>query len=148
MRYLVVFVILGLMVSGKVRGQSLEKVTRITLTKQSRGYLDEVIISRDSLQGFVDNHRTPGAPQQYATGMDQDRWARLMMSLRDVPLDDLDGLQSPTTNRAHDGALHSSIVITFEDGQTISHSFDDDNPHPDLQPLLDLILEMRVPPVR
>lgn len=147
MRYLGAWIIVGLMVfSGKACGQSLEDITSITLTRQSRGYLDEVIISRDSLQGFVENHRMPEASKQYATAMDQDMWARLMMCLSDVPLEDIDGLQSPTTNRAHDGALHSSIVITFEDGQTISHSFDDEKPHPDLQPLLDLILEMRMPP--
>lgn len=141
-------IILGFMVAGSACGQSLENITSITLTKQSRGYLDEVIISRDSLQGFVENHRMPEASKQYATGMDQDRWAALIMSLKDVPLEDIDGLQSPTTNRAHDGALHSSIVITFENGQTISHSFDGEDPHPDLKPLLDLILEMRVPSPR
>lgn len=148
MRHLGGLIILGLFMSGKTCGQSLENITSITLTKQSRGYLDEVIISRDSLQGFVENHRMPEASKQYATSMDQDRWAGLIMSLKDVPLEDIDGLQSPTTNRAHDGALHSSIVITFEDGQTISHSFDDENPHPDLQPLLNLILEMRMTPTR
>ena len=148
MRHLGVLMIVGLIALGSARGQSLENITSITLTKQSRGYLDEVIISRDSLQGFVENHRMPEASKQYATSVDEDRWAGLIMSLKDVPLEDIDGLQSPTTNRAHDGALHSSIVITLNDGQTISHSFDGENPHPDLQPLLDLIQEMRVPPPR
>lgn len=125
--------------------QSTESISSISFTKQSRGFLDEVFISRDSVQGFVENHRAPESTQQYASGVDQDGWAKLMVALKDVSLDHIDGLQSPTTNRAHDGAIHSSILITFEDGHTVSHSFDDENPHPDLRPLLDAILEFRVP---
>ena len=130
--------------SGKTCGQSLEKITSISFTKQSRGFLDEVIISRDSVQAYTENHRMPEDTKQYATAVDQDDWAKLMVAIRDVPLEDIDGLQSPTMNRAHDGALHSSIVITFDDGTTVTHSFDDERPHRDLQPLLDAILEFRV----
>lgn len=107
--------------------------------------LDEVVISRDSVHGAMENHRMPESSQNYASSIGQDEWAKLMLALKDVSLKDIDGLQSPTMNRAHDGALHSSIVITFEDGSSISHSFDDENPHPDLQPLLNAILEFRVP---
>lgn len=128
--------------------QSAENITSIAFTKQGRGFVDEVFISRDSVQGFVDNHRVPENSQQYASGLDTDGWAKLMIALKDVSLADIDGLQSPTMNRAHDGALHSTIVITFRDGSTVSHSFDDENPHPDLRPLLDAILEYRIPASR
>lgn len=124
--------------------QSAENITTITFTKQSRGFLDEVIISRDSVQGFVDNHRVPDSARQYATGIEQDDWSRIMLALQNVSLQDIDGLQSPTQNRAHDGAIHSTIEITFEDGSSVTHSFDDENPHPDLRPLLDEILRFRI----
>ena len=140
------FLLLSLMTAGITCAQSLEAITSIAFTKQTRGSLDEVVISRDSVQGFVENHRAPESSQQYSTGIDDDEWTRLMLALKDVPLEDIDGLQSPTRNRAHDGAVHSNIEITFEDGKTISHSFDDEDPHPDLKPLLDLILQYRVPP--
>lgn len=130
---------------GSSCAQSLENISRVTFTKQTRGVLDEVVISRDSIQGFLENHRVPENSQQYAAGIDEDQWAKLILTLKDVSLEDIDGLQSPTTNRAHDGAIHSTIEITFEDGHSISHSFDDENPHPDLQPLLDAILEFRLP---
>lgn len=126
-------------------GQSLEDISTIGFTKQSRGFLDEVIISRDSVHGAVENHRTPENARHYSAGVENDEWAKLMVALRDISLQDIDGLQSPTMNRAHDGAIHSTIVITFEDGRSVSHSFDDENPHPDLQPLLDAILEFRIP---
>ncbi|MEX2231838.1 MAG: hypothetical protein WD824_06745 [Cyclobacteriaceae bacterium] len=132
------------LVFGTTCGQSLENITTISFTKQSRGFLDEVVISRDSVEGVIENHRVPEDSRHYAADVDQDDWAQLMLALKDISLGDIDGLQSPTTNRAHDGAIHSSIIITFEDGNSISHSFDDENPHPDLQPLLDAILEFRI----
>lgn len=129
---------------NEVSAQSAENIKTITFTKQSRGFLDEVIISRDSVRGFSENHRQPGQSQQYANQIDSDGWAKLMQALSEVSLNDIDGLKSPTVNRAHDGAIHSTIVITFEDGSTVSHSFDDENPHPDLQPLLAAILDHRM----
>jgi hypothetical protein len=144
MKYLVFACILFLMAGGKACSQSLENITSITFTKQTRGYLDEVIISRDSVQGYIENHREPENSKDYSNAVDNDDWAKLMIALRDVPLEDIDGLQSPTMNRAHDGALQSTIVIAFKDGNTISHTFDDENPHPDLQPLLDAVLEFRI----
>lgn len=137
--------ILMILVSGAGLAQSLENITSITFTRQSRGYLDEVVISRDSVRGAVENHKIPENSKHYSTDVDHDEWAKLMIALKDVDLTDIDGLQSPTMNRAHDGAMHSSIVITFEDGSSISHSFDNEDPHPDLKPLLDAILEFRIP---
>ena len=145
MKSLVFVCIVSLMAGGKACSQSLEDITAITFTKQTRGFLDEVVVSRDSVQGYVENHREPENTKDYSNSVDQDDWAKLMFALQDVPLGDIDGLQSPTRNRAHDGALHSTITISFEDGSTITHSFDDENPHPDLKPLLDAILEFRIP---
>jgi hypothetical protein len=144
MKLNLIFIII-VIASVKAWGQSAENITIIAFTKQSRGFLDEVVISRDSVHGATENHRMPENAQNYASPIGGDEWAKLMIALKDVSLKDVDGLQSPTMNRAHDGALHSSIVITFEDGSSISHSFDDENPHPDLKPLLDAILEFRVP---
>ena len=140
--------ILSLILVGSAWGQSLEQITNITFTKQTRGLLDEVVISRDSVKTFVENHRAPENSHRYSTEIDTNQWAKVIVALQDVPLSDIDGLQSPTVNRAHDGAIHSSIVITFEDGSSVTHSFDNENPHPDLQPLLDAILEFRVAPVK
>ena len=146
-----ILAIVGMLIaasSGCLYGQSLEKLTGITFTKETRGFLDEVVITRDSVQGFSENHRTPEKAVHYATEVHTDDWARLMFALKNVSLQEIDGLQSPTTNRAHDGAMHSTLSFSFEDGSTISHSFDDEDPHPDLQPLLEVILELKVPTSR
>ena len=145
MRVLGLILILMLVLSGKACAQSLENISSISFTKQSRGFIDEVVVSRDSVRGVIENHREPDNSKHYASDVGQDGWAKLIVALQDVNLEDIDGLQSPTMNRAHDGAIHSSIVITFDDGNSISHSFDDEKPHPDLQPLLDVLLQFRIP---
>ena len=145
MRILGLVLILTLVVSGNTFAQSPENISSISFTKQSRGFIDEVVVSRDSVRGVMENHREPENSKHYAAEVGQDGWSKLMMALQGVSLQEIDGLQSPTMNRAHDGAIHSSIVITFEDGSSISHSFDDERPHPDLQPLLNALLQFRIP---
>ena len=145
MRNVSLVLILALTIGSTCGGQSLETITSISFTKQTRGFIDEVIISRDSVQGYTENLRAPEETKHYAKDVDADDWTKLMIALQNVSLKDVDGLQSPTMNRAHDGAIHSSIVITFEDGNSVTHSFDDENPHPDLQPLLNAIIEFRMP---
>jgi hypothetical protein len=144
MRTVGLVIILGAMSLVAARAQELENITSISFSKQTRGYVDEVVISRDSVEGFIENDRVPENSKHYAADVNDDDWTKLILALKDVPLKDIDGLQSPTTNRAHDGAIHSSIVIMFDDGNSISHSFDDENPHPDLQPLLDAIMQFRL----
>jgi hypothetical protein len=135
--------ILLVMMVSQCKGQSLETITSIEFVKQSRGFHDKIVISADSVRGVVENHRAAEKSEQYARDVDQDDWSSLLAALKDVSLQDLDGLQSPTMDRAHDGAIHSSIVINFEDGTSVSHGFDDEKPHPDLLPLLNAILTFK-----
>ncbi|HEX8041521.1 MAG TPA: hypothetical protein VF490_20375 [Chryseosolibacter sp.] len=148
MKSLAFILISGLMALNPACAQKVDDITRITLTKQSRGYFDEVVISRDSVRGSIENHRSPQNSRNYAVKIDEEDWAKVVMTLNDLSLKDIDGLQSPTMERARDAALHSSIVIAFKDGTTVSHSFDDENPHRDLKPLLEAINQLRVPDVR
>lgn len=122
--------------------QRLENISTISLTKQTRAYFNEVVISSDSVKGMVENHRSPEKSRQYAFKTDPDKWAGLMLSLGDISLKDINGLQSPTMDRARDAAVQSSIVITLKTGGSVTHSFDDENPHPDLKPLLEAIKSM------
>jgi hypothetical protein len=128
--------------------QKQDDITAITLTKQTRGYVEEVVISRDSVHAMIENHRAPEQSKHFDSSIDQDEWASVVMTLNNVDLPEVDGLQSPSTDRARDAAMQSTIVISFKDGKSVSHSFDDENPHPDLMPLLDAIKGFRLPDAR
>lgn len=143
MKLLSVICFFSFMAAGRCSGQSLENISKIEYTKESRGFADKLTVSRDSVKGMVENHRAAEKSRQYVSAIDGDDWANLLLTLKNVSLEDIDGLQSPTIDRAHDGALHSNIEITFDDGQTISHGFDNENPHPDLKPLLEALLSFK-----
>lgn len=137
-----------LMVLDHARAQQAEDIATITLTRQTRAYFEEVVISRDSVHSMTENHRLPEQSKHYAAAIDSDDWANVVTTLKDVSLKDIDGLQSPTMDRARDAAVHSAIVIAFKGGESVSHSFDDENPHPDMKPLLEAIDRFRLPDAR
>lgn len=127
------------MAFGLASAQTPDAITSIAFTKQTRGFLDELVISKDSIKEKVKNLRAPEKSKHYSSSIDMDEWTMLLASLKGVSLKHVDSLQSPTMNRAHDGAMHSAIVLTFEDGTSVTHGFDDENPHQDLRPLLKVI---------
>lgn len=129
-------------------GQEAANISTITLTRQTRAYFEEVVISHDSVHSTIENHRLPEQGKHYSASIDQDDWADLMNTLTGVSLEDIDGLQSPTMDRARDAAVSSTIVIGFKDGDSVSHTFDDENPHPDLKSLLEAIDKYRLPDAR
>jgi hypothetical protein len=131
-----------------VCAQEAGDIATITLTRQTRAYFEEVVISRDSVHSVTENHRLPEHSKHYSAAIDSEDWANLVTSIGNVSLKDIDGLQSPTMDRARDAAVHSTIDIAFKDGESVSHSFDDENPHPDLKPLLDAIDKFRLPDAR
>ena len=71
------------------------------------------------------------------------QWDAIQDALSEVKLDTISKLQSPTMARAYDGASHSSISITPVQGQSCTHSFDDERPHALLLPLMQLIAEIK-----
>lgn len=132
-----------LLVSLAARCQPAREVRSIQFTRESRGFLDQTTLRRDSLIVLVDNHRMTPASKHYRAPLDEKDWLKLLHLVSDLSLSEIDGLQSPTMNRAHDGALHGSIVITMASGERYQHGFDNEDPHPDLKPLLEAILSFR-----
>lgn len=119
--------------------QTPDAIISIAFTKQARGFFDELVISKDSIKEKIENHRAPEKSRHYSSPTGMDEWTMLLASLKGVSLKHVGSLKSPTMNRAYDGAMHSAIVITFEDGTSVTHGFDDENPHQDLRPLLKVI---------
>jgi len=66
-------------------------------------------------------------------------WKNLCHSFGDVFIAGIPYLESPTMNRSFDGARTSTITISLKDGKTYGHSFDNENPNPKLQKLMDAI---------
>jgi hypothetical protein len=112
-------------------------ITAIEFTSLTRGYQKHIFITADSLKetvkGRQDNNKI--VKRKLPAG----EWNALTKSISDIMLSGIAELPSPTSRRAFDGALHSTITISTKDGESFSHTFDDENPHEKLQPLMEAI---------
>jgi hypothetical protein len=135
--------VLCLIVQARCGGQDPQTITSVEFTKQSRGFLEQITVSKDSIHSVMENHRAGQRSAKYGWRTGKEDWQKVLNSLHGVSLKHVESLRSPTRERAHDAAFQSSLTITFEDGKSISHSFDDENPHADLKPLLDVVLTFR-----
>lgn len=124
-------------------GQGEDKIQYIIFNTLARsGEYEEIKISADSIQITFEQRRSGGDKEQYGKAIEKEAWMSLVSKIRDLDVEQVKTMESPTMARAYDGARHSEItIVTFNNGK-ISHSFDDENPHKELQPLMQEIRKL------
>ena len=120
-----------------------EAFTRVEFTTGTRGYQKQVFITSDSVIQIVNGRQDENKIIKHATAPTD--WKLLVESLKDIKLETIPALPSPTSRRTFDGARYSRIKVTTKDGKEYEHSFDDEVPHADLKPLMDAILNIQSP---
>lgn len=133
MRYVT---ILLLMAPGFLLAQSAGKIREIELSKVSRGYEEHIRITPDSLHVFAESKMGDKPVTDFSREVSENEWTRLVEIAGIRPAKELRDLPSPTMKRAHDAAMHSTITIHMTDGTTVTHGYDDENPHTAFVPLL------------
>lgn len=128
-------IIILLVIPGLVFAQSNE-VREIELSKVSRGYEEHIRITPDSLYVFTENRMGEKPVTDFSRKVSEKEWTRLVEIVRIRPVKELRDLPSPTMKRAHDAAMHSTITIHMGDGTSVTHGYDDENPHSAFVPLL------------
>ena len=123
--------------------KSQQAFRQIDFTKSSRGFHEELIITKDSVFIMIDDARSSDSSQRIVEKLDERKWSQLNATLKSLSLSEVPLLKSPTMKRTYDGALHGTLTITTLDGKTYSHGFDDENPNQKLQPLMKCIQEIR-----
>jgi hypothetical protein len=121
-----------------VVAQKAEVISKVAFTSATRGYQKQVFITKDSVKIILDGRAGNGITSRKLSGGE---WNDLLKSLDDMKLARITELESPTSRRAFDGARQSTITI-FSENKSFSHSFDDENPHPELQPLMTCITKI------
>lgn len=111
------------------------KVREIELSKLARGYQEHIRINADSLHVLIENRKDERSSRSFQRPISHEEWSRLLHLVKDLKLKDLPALPSPTMKRAADAAMHATITIYTNDGQSYSHGYDDEDPHLVLQPL-------------
>lgn len=133
MKYVIVIL---LMIPDLVLAQSAAEVREVELSKVSRGYEEHIRITPDSLYVFTENKMGEKAVTDFSRKVSEKEWTRLVEIVRIRPVKELHDLPSPTMKRAHDAAMHSTITIHLADGTSVTHGYDDENPHSAFVPLL------------
>jgi hypothetical protein len=115
-------------------------VTKIEYTTLTRGYQKQIFITPDSLiriiEGREENNKI--VKRKLAAG----EWEEITKAISKTPVSEIAQLKSPTSRRAFDGARHSTIVIFANDGNSYTHSFDDENPHEKLAGLMEILKKL------
>ncbi|HEY9008136.1 hypothetical protein [Ohtaekwangia sp.] len=112
---------------------------RINYTTLTRGYQKQITLSHDSVVLHVEGREENKDVKRSLT---PDEWNLLIKSLKNVKLEDIPNLPSPSMKRAYDGARHSTITLTTPDHKTFSHAFDNEDAHAKLLPLMQAILKI------
>lgn len=138
----IVFLSLILAVGNTSQCQPDKTITRIELSKVTRGYQEYIRITPDSLNVYIENIRSSDKPTvEYGRKLEPDEWTRLIKTFEPVKLDDIPKLTSPSMKRAVDAAMHSTITIQTKKGK-YAHGYDDEDPHEALQALRKEIREI------
>lgn len=117
-------------------------IKSIEFVSNTRGYQKQVFISPDSVIEFTEKLNKG---QRISKPNTEQQWIELISTIDAVPLQGIDKLPSPTSRRAFDGAKHSSLIITTNDSKSHTHTFDDENPHEQLLPLMKAIRKLKTP---
>ncbi|MDW3197375.1 MAG: hypothetical protein R8G66_33670 [Cytophagales bacterium] len=130
-----------LLLTGTAGAQSLENWSEIIFQSQARsGDYQEIRITPDSVHYQSGNRRSGSSEESHAClkRKEKKHLGQILTSLGQL---DFNRLESPTNNRAFDGARHSQIIIKTAENQ-LDHYFDDESPNEKLSPLLTLMLKV------
>ena len=117
------------------------KVSQIEFATSTRGYHKNVIITKDMLIITQQSHNDV-SEHTTEVKMVEDDWSALLGALKDLSLEEISTLASPTMRRASDAARSSTLSITDENGKLYSHSFDNENPNAKLKRLMECIVAL------
>jgi len=136
------FLIMWLLFGCASVAQNSGEIVRIEFSSVSRGYQELVSITADSIKISKSQFGHPAVSKTQV--FTNEEWTDVLKSLQNVALKEVNALESPTMKRAYDGARHSTITITTNSSQSYSHTFDDENPHQKLTPLMRIIEKKKI----
>lgn len=122
------------------RGQNNTAISRVEYSSLSRsGYHEQIMITSDSVRVKRKMDRTETDEKTYTRRLHAQEWVLLLQSIGNVSMAEISEIKSPTMKRSFDGARHSSIIITGNNGISTQHAFDDESPHQQLALLMKYI---------
>jgi hypothetical protein len=112
---------------------------KISYEASTRGFYEKIWVGRDSITVTADrNHKSS---MSYPTP--EKDWNELMTLLKDVDIEEMPNLESPTKMRHYDGAAHATLTVGKGESETQSNSFDHGHPPKAIEPVVNKVLSMK-----
>ena len=128
MRYLIILLLGLTFISCK--DLEILKYEYHTSTQMGRTILS---VTKDSV---VVTFNGRGEPVYWAREIEENEWDSVVASMKDVQLDQVSNLKSPSNDRATDRVPIAKFSFVGKDSTLTSSSFDAGNPHEMLSPLM------------
>lgn len=113
----------------------------ITITYQavSRGFFEEISLSKDSLTICNDINK-----KDYKTyKLSEENWSTYLELLSKIDMDGLSELEAPTTYRYVDGAPHATLLVKDGEREIRSSEFDHGHPPKEIKELVEKLLTFK-----
>ena len=118
-----------------------ERQDTITITYEavSRGFFEEISLSKDSLTICNDINK-----KDYKTyNLSKENWSTCLELLSKIDMNGLYELEAPTTFRYADGAAHATLIIKDGDKEIRSSEFDHGHPPQEIKELVEKLLTLK-----
>ncbi|MCK0179537.1 hypothetical protein MWU50_09565 [Flavobacteriaceae bacterium S0862] len=111
----------------------------ITYEAVSRGFFEEISLSKDSLTICNDINK-----KDYKTyNLSKENWSTCLKLLSKIDMNGLSELEAPTTYRYSDGAPHATLIIKDSDKEIRSSEFDHGHPPNEIKELVEKLLTIK-----
>jgi hypothetical protein len=134
--FLMVLVLTGTSLQLMAQAQ---EVTRVEFNSGTRMYREQLIVTADSVIVVQENFQNDEKPRVVRRAIKGKEWNDIRDALKNIPLREVPSLQAPTNKRTYDAAAHGSLIISTRNNRTVTHAFDNEDPHETLQPLMKTI---------
>jgi len=118
-----------------------QNISRIEFATSTRGYHKNIIITTAAMS-ITQQSRNDVNEHTVKLKITKRDWSELRKALKNISMEEIPILASPTMQRASDAARMSTLSIVYATGKRYTHTFDNEDPNEKLKPLMKSIITM------
>ena len=118
-----------------------QNISRIEFATSTRGYHKNIIITAAAMS-ITQQSRNDVNEHTVKLKITKRDWNELRKALKNISMEEIPTLASPTMQRASDAARTSTLSIIDTMGKRYTHTFDNEDPNEKLKPLMKSIITM------
>jgi len=118
-----------------------QNISQIEFATSTRGYHKNIIITT-VMMVITQQSRNDVSEHTIKSKITKRDWNELRKALKNISMEEIPALASPTMQRASDAARTSTLSIIDTMGKRYTHTFDNEDPNEKLKPLMKSIITM------